>query len=665
MPIRVSGMNSGLDTESIVSAMVSAYSTKKDKYIKAQTKLSWKQDAWKGLNKKISGLYSSISSLRYSSAYALKKTTVSDSTKATVTPTGEAVNGTQSLKINKLAKAAALTGAELDKDVTANTKMSELGYSGGTGTINIKVGGVNKTLDINEDSTVQGVVNAFKQLGVSANFDEKNHRLFLNAAESGEEAGFSITAGDGAGMSALSALGIATSGSVDKNVYKDTAELAELLPDGTIDETATKAKIAAAISSLDAAYKEADRIQVQVNDKGEEVAYLAAREKLMEDPDDEEAIKIRDAYESAHAEAKDIDDADIADKKAEAEAELSTLEGQLKDQKKIISDNKSYDIGDHEKYSDDSEIDKLTDKVYNSILTANDIYSGKTQPEISKGAVFIQGTDAEIELNGATFKSATNTFSVNNLTINVTGVTAKDEELSITTSNDVQGLYDKIKDFLTDYNSVINEMTKLYNAESAGGYEPLTDDEKAAMNDTEIEKWETKIKDSLLRRDSSLNTILSTMTSSMMKTYEINGEKLSLGTFGISTLGFLNAEKNEQYAYHIYGDAEDSSVNDKPDKLMAALNEDPDRVVNFLKELTSGLYKNMDNKMKGTALNSRYSVYNDKEMASEYSSYTKTIKKWEEKIADMEDKYFKQFTAMEKQLAQLQNNSSSVTGLLG
>ena len=46
MPIRITGMNSGLDTEAIVTQLVSAYSVKKDKYVKAQTKLSWKQDAW-------------------------------------------------------------------------------------------------------------------------------------------------------------------------------------------------------------------------------------------------------------------------------------------------------------------------------------------------------------------------------------------------------------------------------------------------------------------------------------------------------------------------------------------------------------------------------------------------------------------------------------------
>ena len=53
MPIRITGLNSGLDTEAIISELVSAYRTKEEKYQKAQTKLSWKQDAWKDLNIKV------------------------------------------------------------------------------------------------------------------------------------------------------------------------------------------------------------------------------------------------------------------------------------------------------------------------------------------------------------------------------------------------------------------------------------------------------------------------------------------------------------------------------------------------------------------------------------------------------------------------------------
>lgn len=40
MPIRITGMNSGLDTEALISELVSAYRMKTQKYTKAQTKLS-------------------------------------------------------------------------------------------------------------------------------------------------------------------------------------------------------------------------------------------------------------------------------------------------------------------------------------------------------------------------------------------------------------------------------------------------------------------------------------------------------------------------------------------------------------------------------------------------------------------------------------------------
>ena len=39
MPIRLSGLISGLDTDALVQELVSAYSVKKDNYVKAQTKL--------------------------------------------------------------------------------------------------------------------------------------------------------------------------------------------------------------------------------------------------------------------------------------------------------------------------------------------------------------------------------------------------------------------------------------------------------------------------------------------------------------------------------------------------------------------------------------------------------------------------------------------------
>ena len=56
MAIRITGMNSGLDTESIIQELASARSIKVQSIEKSKTKLSWKIDAWKGLNTKIYSL---------------------------------------------------------------------------------------------------------------------------------------------------------------------------------------------------------------------------------------------------------------------------------------------------------------------------------------------------------------------------------------------------------------------------------------------------------------------------------------------------------------------------------------------------------------------------------------------------------------------------------
>ena len=253
---------------------------------------------------------------------------------------------------------------------------------------------------------------------------------------------------------------------------------------------------------------------------------------------------------------------------------------------------------------------------------------------------------------------------MNGLTINALAETGNDE-ITVTIANNTQGLYDKIKGILKDYNELINEMTKLYNAGSSRGYEPLTSEEKDAMSDSEIEEWEKKIKDSLLRRDDTLGSLLNGMTSAMLKSYNINGKNYSLSSFGIHTLGVLNSADNEQNAFHIDGDSDDILTSGNTDKLMAALTNDPDAVVEFMKQLTSGVYDSINKKMSSTTLSSFNVVYNDKEMAREYSDYTKTISKWEEKLKDIEDSYYRKFAAMESALATLQSQQSYLASLFG
>ncbi len=281
------------------------------------------------------------------------------------------------------------------------------------------------------------------------------------------------------------------------------------------------------------------------------------------------------------------------------------------------------------------------------------------------GASYIDGQNAEIKLNGAKFESNNNVFEINGLTFTALSET-KGETVTVTTQQDTDGIYDMIKNFLKEYNSVINELDKLYNADSAKDYEPLTDEEKESMSESEIEKYENKIKDSLLRRDSSVNSISSALKETMMKGIEVNGKTMYLSNFGIETLSYFTAADNEKNAYHIDGDADDADTSGNADKLKSMIASDPDTVISFFSKLSQNLYTAMSDQSKSVeGYRSFGNFYDDKKMKEDYDDYTSKIKELEEKLADYEDKWYAKFADMETAMAKMQNNASAVTSLLG
>ena len=234
-PIRMSGMVSGMDTEALVSAMVMNYTERKNKYSKAQTKLQWKQEAYSSVNSKVYGLYNKVSAFRFSSAYNMKTTTVSDPSKATITAGSKAVNGTQTLQINKTAKSGYVTGAELKKGTTEElTKLSELGFTGSS-TITVRVGNTNKDIAVSGDMKISELVESLNKSGVKASFDENNLRMFVSAAETGVKNDFSLTSSDTNGLMALKAVGLSLKSDANDATYLKTASYAKGLTalDGT------------------------------------------------------------------------------------------------------------------------------------------------------------------------------------------------------------------------------------------------------------------------------------------------------------------------------------------------------------------------------------------------------------------------------------------------
>lgn len=895
MPIRISGMNSGLDTDSIVQALVSNVKTKKESYQKKQTKLTWTQETWKGLNKKVYSLYTNVSNLRLSSAYNLKKTTSSDSTKATITASNNAVNGSQKLNILRVAQAGYLTGGKIANTASRKTTLSELGYVGGNATINVEKGdGTNSEIKLDSSSTIDDVIKQLKDADLNANFDVNNHRLYVSAKTTGVDNDFNLIGADENGLLALTKLGLNTSltsgkdatgnpiyteagktyqkyatyaidasGNIitDDNAIKNNilssitayndandtitennmqnanllaalgyaksyAQLQTFYADNTISDIDRFSNVMSAYTENSTSFVDSNgniyNATTGVDDKGNSIyAYVdsdkknhyVSREVIYSDEDGnkyrktsegkyvsitdsektyegdtsklaESDIKYYDVTEKVTFESADedgnkttytVDSRTIDDKKQffvtvdgkeyvsdsesgeykaedgstitiskkyeyiqgsenntytkvtdayasyvsdknlseeditnykENLARVKSFEAQVSTSEEIQANSKNDIMNEvHNTTADqmDNLIQQYSQRISN-ITTATEnaqqiveknavikdiakledaeleaaiskmVKTAKTAAEQLKNnvgtvgaAAKMNGQNALIKLNDVEYESATNGIEVNGITINALSVTGDGDEnaITITTNTDTQGIYDKIKDFLTEYNQVINEMCKLYNADSSKGYEPLTDEQKDEMSEKEIEQWEQKIKDSLLRHDGTLNGVMSAMTNSMMKTYSIGDKKFSLSNFGIQTLGSLNAAENEGYAYHIDGDPDDENSSGKTDKLMRAITNEPESVVEFFQALSKDLYDALGDKMRRTELSSSYTIYNDKQMDKQQTDYKKLIKEWENKLAEKEDAYYKKFSAMESAMAKLNSTQSSLSGFFG
>lgn len=702
MAIRLSGMVSGMDTESLVSALVSSYKLKKDNLVKAQTKLSWKQEKWKTMNTSIYGFYSGkLSSARFSTSYNLKTSSVSNDKYAKVTASSSAVSGTQRLKVKQLASTGYLTGGQIKaadgSKVTGDTKISDI-VGTTDGSISFKTASGTKSIDITSDMNVNQFVSKLKEAGVNASFDENNARFFISSKESGKDNDFSLVANDSNGLNALQKLGIYTVNDTDSAEYKRLAALTE----GSDEYNAEVESMYTKITAEDTAKSYADKYNTAKNKldalaaddtwnhsftldeyvaklKTETPDLLNAYDKYKKEKVDSEGNTVKDSngnvvyeYDTEAMEKDGVKDEYEAavKKKASNESLIKVYD----DNSKVIQDTKDYvTIGDDGKAVADASnanvLQEVSDTNADRQAKAKALLDSKIAmasnvagSASSSGAVRITGQDSEIELNGATFTNNSNNYSINGLTIEAMEVTGNDE-VTITTNTDVDGIYDMIKGFLKDYNDLVKSVDVAYNAASSKGYEPLTSDEKDAMSDDEVKKWEEKIKDSLLRKDSTLGSVLDTMKNDMARSFKVGDKSYSLANFGIATLGYFSSPENETGVYHIDGDKDDTKTSANTDKLREMIASDPDTVISFFSQLSTQLYTDLGKKMAASSTSSAYTIYNDKQMNTQYSEYNTKISEAEDKVTTWEDYYFSKFSAMESALAKMNAQSSSLTGL--
>lgn len=178
------------------------------------------------------------------------------------------------------------------------------------------------------------------------------------------------------------------------------------------------------------------------------------------------------------------------------------------------------------------------------------------------------GVDAKLTIDGQALTRSSNTVTIDGVTYTLNSVTT--EAATVTVTQDTDGVYDLIKNFVDAYNTLIETINAAIDENADSDYPPLTDDEKEEMTDEEIEKWEAKAKVGLLENDSTLKTFLSDMRMALIDS--VSGQSTTLSSIGI-TSGTYD-EKGTLYI--------------DEDTLTAAIASDPEAIMNlFTQQATS------------------------------------------------------------------------------
>lgn len=643
--IRMTGLISGMDTESMVKELVKASSGKVDKVKKEKQLLEWKKEAWQSLNTKIYDFYKNeLSALKTNSTYKGKKATASDETKVSVQAKAGASNGTHSVSVKQLASSAYLTGANIKAAGQSFTYYRSAGNTENFADMtdvngnNLNLSG--KTISISDGTeSISFVLGGSGADGV-ANIDELNAKI-------AENPNFKLRAVMKDGAIAFE------NGSADVDENGDTV--------------GTKYTINADALGVSGA----------VDFKNDADAGTSARITG--------SVSLNKAVQMT---SSDIKSSTLLKDLGIAVGTSFTIKGKefVVDDKTTLADfasglsklgvSASFDEKQGRFYINASGTGADNDfNIISSDANALDILG------LGAGATKIDAKDAIIEYNGVEYTGSSNTFELNGLSITaksvtgtydpVTGSFTDDSPINVEVAADNDGAYDAIKNFVKKYNELIDEMNKLYN-EKKSTYEPLTDEERSQLSDTQIEQWEKKAKEGLLRRDSTINSLLSNMRNILNSAIEVTNADGTKSKYTLASLGIVTGDYSEKGKLHILGDPDDPAYASETNKLKEALNSKPE----IFSQVFAG---NKDNAGVGFKLytsltdamsfkenrSSSFTIYENLTMDKEIDDYDDEVDKWQEKLQKLEDKYYKQFGAMESAMAKLQSQQSYISSLLG
>ena len=321
--------------------------------------------------------------------------------------------------------------------------------------------------------------------------------------------------------------------------------------------------------------------------------------------------------------------------------------------------------------------------------------SGSFLSSVLGSGTLTNGTDAvmRVSLSGATDGSdlvtvtrSTNSFDLDGTTYNILGKAdgTTQEGISVKLGYSTDDLYNTIKSFVDDYNTLLGSITSKISEEVYSDYTPLTDDQKSQMSDSEVTLWEKKAKSGLLRNDSYLSTIASDMRTAMYSDVKtLTDSSKSIGTI-LAGIGITTGSYSEKGKLHIDEQKLKAAISSDPQKIITLFTQKPNSIYSsyasdadkqkrynesgLLWKLSDIMSDNLSTVGKKGPLielvGSPTSTYNTVTTYSKrISDMETTIEDLNTKLTNDEDKYYKEFTSMETAIQKLNSQSSWLSKL--
>ena len=720
---RVTGL-SGIDTESMIDKLMKAESLKYNRLEKEKILVGWKQDAYRNLIKSMQSFQnkwfssSNISNnIGYDAFWNNYKTSVVDSTTGNpsnaITINSTTNSGKYDIEIIQKAETESFKGDNISTNVTGDADaMVDIINRYGDISLNLNLDGVTKEIKITQsDLTTAGndIEKALNEKLKTAFGTTVDGKAKVAASKSGsqltfqpEGKGHSLTITDGSARTN----GVSFTTSQSLSNIKNSFEIAIDGYTASVNFTAEDDTDDKKLAKIQKALSEAKKTGP---DGKEETKNLGSYVSISKDENGKLVIKnnVKDGETQINLK---IDGQSQSQKlNPTGSAGLLGLEGSSnninlntkltdalgKDLFKNSDEIKLNFGGKDVTINKDDTIQSLINKVNSSgggaTLEFNEVTNRFTLKSTQSGAngniqindpdtqTFIKdtlkidmtrdenlnpdytaGKDAIFKVDGVETTRPSNDVTMNGIsfTINGTG------KVTIGAESDVDATVDRIKEFVEDYNKLVEEFNTMYStsrpkSDKYSYYEPLTDEEKKGMSDDEIKKYEEQAKKGLLDGDDYVGRFLSDLRKNVYKSVDIGGKSISLYDIGIST------SKN-------YNDGGKLEIDES--KLKKALQERGDEVRQLFTSkdgIASSIKKNIDDAI-GSKGYLRNKAGIEGTISAESNDLTKELKdittrlmKERQRLADKESYYFEMFGRMEAAMNQQNSQMAVLLGTTG